>query len=454
MTDIPGYRLAYKDRWLKQYEGAISEDCESSPLELVDDEPTDIVLQVTGDEFRELLACVMLGEGLLYPERQYEIRWLLLKGVECGMLFCERVAECIATSDAVSDALSDWFSQHGGGLGDPLPSQMALQIADGTGCDDSDRFGTALALVAGVDRLVEDLYDFIDLWTEQAELASELLQRIPVLGNVLAAATDLATYYLSTIHTTYSAAYGSTTQTEIACAILCYFNDCNLSLGSMIEAYESLLTSFTPPGPDASLLDFAAWASSVVLSGDLAVVAATQYVVLKLWSVGSTVLNAGPKFLYLAAQGADPADPSGICDDCPATYSRLGGDGDDNLTITIGTYDAGDDEIDGEMVGAYTTVHEVSWDFGTTRHVTRMAYHTHRDPGYNCSGGPTRSRTFALKLSGTTVYEWTRDENNDCTWFERFPDVTADELYIKHQQSTYVGGSNVYIDKIVFDVGT
>lgn len=323
--------LAFPDRWMREYGGSIEDVCETlSPVSLNDDEATPVVFELTLTQFNKLWSAIQTGAQLLWADEQYEIMWSFLKGVECYMSMCDRVAQCIYDSDAVRDALIWQLVGLGllDGDGNPISAITGSSVTPaGTGCDDSDRYGMALAIVAAIDRLTTDMFETLTPSTDVVEVATDLLTIIPILGPLIAAAFNVAAFLITYGSDEYAAAYSSAVQSDIACALMCRFDDCELTFGNIMEGYRDLLGPFTPPGAFSGMSDLCNWLATVTLSTDLGVVCAVHYLILEAFSAGSTVNLAKPSLLAAAAYGADPVDPSGICDACEDCVGYLDGDG-------------------------------------------------------------------------------------------------------------------------------
>jgi hypothetical protein len=359
-------RLAYADRFQKLYEGTVTTECDGgySPLVLEQDAENAILLLVTGTEFRKLLACVELGEGLIYPDEQYEVQWSLLRGVECGMEFCGRVAQCIYDSTAVSEALQAWALSQGliKGAEREIPQIGNSVVATaGAGCDASDKYGLCYEVIGMINQVVVDVFDFLDVYASQAEIAAGIARAVPVVGQYIGAAFDIANFLLSYTSTVYDAAYNETAHQQVSCMLLCHMDGCDITVDGILGALREFLQGFEVPGAFSTLLEFAAWASNVTLSGNAAIVSALMLVIVEIWSRGSEWIGTPANVLQIASQTYTPIDPTGICDACPSPCDEyLGGDDghEDWPPIayngTYATYNAADDRYEAVYAGAGT----------------------------------------------------------------------------------------------------
>jgi len=359
-------RLAYADRFQKVYEGTVTGECAGgySPLVLEQDSENAILLLVTGTEFKKLLACVELGEGLIYPDEQYEIQWSLLRGVECGMEFCGRVAQCVYDSAAVSDALQAWALSQGlfRGSEREIPQIGSSVVATaGAGCNSSDRYGLCYEVVAMLNQIVVDVFDFLDVFANQAEVAAGIARAVPVVGQYIGAAFDIAEFFLTYTSAVYEAAYNETSHQQVACQLMCWMDGCDLTVDGILASFRSTLVAYQVPGAFSTLLDFAAWAATVVLEGDAGVISGLFLAIVEIWSRGSTWIGTPPNVLQIASQSYTPIDPTGICNACPGVCDEyLGGDdGHDEWPVlayngTYATYNAVDDRYEAVYAGAGT----------------------------------------------------------------------------------------------------
>lgn len=76
--------LAYRNRFVEELTQELSTNCEEFDIwRTLGDNKQNITLNLTSDEFTELLSAVMTGADLIYPEKSHQIVWHLLAAVSC-----------------------------------------------------------------------------------------------------------------------------------------------------------------------------------------------------------------------------------------------------------------------------------------------------------------------------------------------------------------------------------
>jgi len=258
--------------------------------------------------------------------------------------FCARMIECLLTdgdvqaaiatlissNPAVQDALRDFvtedpeINQH---ISD-LAYEQAMSLAERgenilkpEACDPGFLFNQASVLVQLLHDLSEDIFEAIEVGTNQAERAQLLASGIPGVG--LAPFDEiigLADQLVEEIAEDYSGAYDEGLFDTIRCKIFCAIkDDCQLSLDKVIGVYEELFLEEIPSDPLAAFLAVIQYLSNGDLPTD-APVYAMHLLTLTAMRMSSEVL--GIDFTRLALRVIAAGDESDndweiLCEDCP-----------------------------------------------------------------------------------------------------------------------------------------
>jgi len=169
------------------------------------------------------------------------------------MEFCEMVIECFNDSsfvDAVVDSLAGNGYTLAGSTGETGSATGSTVMGDILGdlevpcIDGQELYGLCMQVVSTLHTYFTDFLELAEVYSNQYELAGKITDAIPVLGNFFDATIDMADWLAETFSENYAAAYTTAVQEEIACAIYeLVLANCELTLNSIIEAYESVTGS-------------------------------------------------------------------------------------------------------------------------------------------------------------------------------------------------------------------
>lgn len=273
-------------------------------------------------------------------------------------------------------------------------------------CDDSDKYGLAWAVVDTLNTICMDLLDVAALAADNAELIKSLFSWVPVLGRFWEAAVDFATGLADWAIDTYPAAYTTQAHQDIACAFFCEMTACELTVDQMRTAFRKLLSTYVPPGAFASIEETMAWFAAVALSGDTMISAALQWMLLEIWSRGSTWLGVSPNILFITASTSIPIDPAELCDVCPSCVQWLGGE-DNQADWPIqeyygvyGTYNAANDRFEATWNGQ-----SGSGKFVQVKRTAESAEHlTEMYISWDCAHTRGAAGVMQVVADGVTLY--------------------------------------------------
>jgi len=75
---------------------------------LLDTDYNQINLELTAEEWMQLFSCILTGGDIVYPEISHDLHWKWVKALECAMTFCEKMADCISSSEEVRVAMINY----------------------------------------------------------------------------------------------------------------------------------------------------------------------------------------------------------------------------------------------------------------------------------------------------------------------------------------------------------
>lgn len=213
-----------------------------------------------------------------YPRQQEAARyWTLLyhEYLKMPCNICELIAECLENLEpgsALYDALHNWLvgqltneadiqnilNQGGaGGTASPLSSQAMI-----TQCDQALLFGFTRQLVQQLNRMIVDLYEILEVYTNFTEFLAAVTSETSFLG----AAIEYAEKLQDTFMENYTANYTISLENEYACDLMCLAinNDCVLSWELLTNYFLGRL--FTELG-DNTVFDILSYFVSGVWTG-------------------------------------------------------------------------------------------------------------------------------------------------------------------------------------------
>lgn len=338
MTSTPR-RLAYKDAFIGQLVQTIPDvSCEGSPQAL-DPDYNVILLELSASQWVKLFSSILTGSDLMYPEESHSLHWAWVKGLECGMSFCQKMIECFETDQdtrvamiqaLISELLSnpvqaesfvsamrqlgigtDGGNSQTGGPNDALTNKTFADCADF-----NELYGKCYEWVGALNTIAEDVLQWVELYTNDEELASMLADNIPAIGALPASALEFGLWLQETVSDTYLSAYDTTSQEFWACKIFCEVinGDCLLSIPAVHAAYANELSSFIPPDFSADLGTWLTWYVDLLILDDNEIIGAMHLFIMTVLERLGEIFGSNWRTIQIAIDTASPiASP---CDEC------------------------------------------------------------------------------------------------------------------------------------------
>ena len=225
-------QLAYDDTFTQYVEGVIIEDTtgDSPGNEAVlSSTRQPFVLMLTSQEYVDMFSALLTGTDLLYGAVGQQIQWNLWKAAKVDNSFCQLVADCIndETSPAYT-AFNDWLVDQMAnnaavqeildGIGTtgttPITATYATMIAD---CDLDNLFGFCRQLVKYMHGLILDLYEVLEVLTNQVEFIASVSPKVTALTISLSYLEFMQDAQIENYLANYTQGY----EDELACELFC-----------------------------------------------------------------------------------------------------------------------------------------------------------------------------------------------------------------------------------------
>jgi len=335
--------------WPNRFEGKLTQDLDLvgdyNPIEFPDqDTEIQLVMSISLAQFTKLYSSIIKGAILSYPDEYEQIAWTFLKAFEMPYDICQLIADCIDNPEsparqAVKNLVinDNDITQHiinVSGPGSPMTGPQ-IEALIGDECDEDAAFGGWSALIRQMDTNNRDLFERIEIGTNQLERANIAISAIPAIGMFPADEIfDFLNELIDNLTENYVAQWTTTLEDEMRCDLFCLAldNECGLTFDNVFEYFnDRLAASFTVESLFLDILSFigaGAWSGTQIVDAMMLL----QVAVLR---HASKYLDFVVPSLQLTYQlGLNDPDPdwSTLCDCTPPP----GCDGDDLTTGTQG----------------------------------------------------------------------------------------------------------------------
>lgn len=303
------------------------------------DERTTLLLNLSLREFVALATAIDVGSDIAYGDEAVAIWWLWTRSIMSETL-CEKIAQCINTSEAVRDAIGDIFTSD---IDTPQYEQLLEKLREDleqtispvnpTDCNDS-LWGACISFVEVLNRNALDYLELLE--TSPIDQTLELANNVanaPLLDEVgLDAITGTISWAIDQLFDYYVASYTDEYRDALACEVFCRVkNTCAISVNDFYEVLkERAQVSVLDPN---DIVQVAVSLAQIVFSGASdRVVDVWFYWNLELARLGNTLANAngvvasfgfGNAMTRLKTQlklgfNNPDSDWELLCDDCPS----------------------------------------------------------------------------------------------------------------------------------------
>jgi hypothetical protein len=163
--------------------------------------------------------------------------------------YCQKIADCIETSDVVRDAINNYLSSENltGGNGSigadgEIPGSVSNDnLIDGSAsCSDANAYAMAEGITDFVFDTVQQFFDLVDLATNAIELSADLLDNAPwfvaIAGSTL---VEYTIWLQDTAEISWQVFDSPTERQNVACDLYCIIqaNGCELSFDDLYEYF-------------------------------------------------------------------------------------------------------------------------------------------------------------------------------------------------------------------------
>lgn len=254
--------------------------------------------------------------------------------------FCQAMINCILTDDDVRQALYDamvagGFSPSGASdtnTGEAIPSITEREVFED--CDEENLYGASLKIVEAMDRLTNDILEFVEIFTNFLEAQSKFLEKIPVIG-LLGSIPETIDFFFECLTEIYNAVYTLPVQEAIACEIYCRAldNDCTITMQIIREAYSEFVSSDITLNISGDLQDFIDSILAVPLTVDAFWVGVIHSAWQEIFARGGEINGLTWRYIELAMDSFTPATP--LCEDCACANPIRNWNWQDMTDVTI-----------------------------------------------------------------------------------------------------------------------
>lgn len=284
----------------------------------------------TNETFTQVLSALWNGAEITYPEMAFQVIWHFLQNVEDPVSLCARIIECITTDTDVQAALRNFI------VTDPAINEhvtekaqtqvLSLENRDKNLynpeiCNPDNLFHQASVLVQLLHDVTEDIFEALEVATNQLERADIVITAFPAAGfnDTAATAFKVGDQIAEEIQEDYMGAYDEAMYDTLRCKVFCASkDDCELSITKVIDIYKDLIETEFPTDPVELIVAI----SQFIVTGDFPTdvpVYIMHLLVLAGIQTGSDIFGIDfgrlVNRIYAAADDGDN-DWEVLCEDC------------------------------------------------------------------------------------------------------------------------------------------
>lgn len=234
-------------------------------------------------------------------------------------------------------------------------------------CLDDYIFNQCVVLVELLNDITIDIFEAIEVGTNQLERWAIVTSGVPATGQVIPVDEGLqfVDQLIEEVFEDYIGAFDTALKNEIACDIFCIAKDsCTLSLDDVISFYEGKVGSLSVEDPVTLLQDIVAFVNTGDFPGDLPVYL-MHLLTLSLMKLAQNVFGIDFAGLYLqviAAGDTPNNDWELLCDECPTEIcvdlttganGWFAGDENGNPTPAFGLWISGEGIAPNQTTGGF-----------------------------------------------------------------------------------------------------
>lgn len=203
------------------------------------DEKTDVVINLSLNEYVSLATSVDVGRDIAYADGEIDIWWLWSRILVSN--FCEKMIDCINENDAVRqaiiNALNDGVPVSGdAGVNESIAGSNLLA---GVTCDNDSLFGATTGLVDLINNIATDLIEQISASANVTGRIGDMIESIPVVGVLpFDDALQMVETFLDDLSQNYDASYTVALRDDYRCALFCIAQeDCTITFEQIFDYF-------------------------------------------------------------------------------------------------------------------------------------------------------------------------------------------------------------------------
>jgi len=353
------------------------------------DERVLVPFMLSLNEYNVLANAVEVGRDIAYGEDSIPVLWLWLRNMREKVSICSMIIDCIMNDEDTKEAFRNFI------LNDPAINEHVETIAQNKvlslenrtknilkpeECDPDYIFNQASVLVQLLHDLSEDVFEAIEVGTNQLERADIFVGAFPAggLNDTAATVFRVADQLAEEIQEEYMGAYDEGMYDTLRCAVFCACkDDCNLSIVKVIAIYAELLNEEIPDDPIEALLAVMQFIATGDLPTDGAVYvmhmlilagiqAGDEILGIDFSRMGNRVLAAGDEadndWMTLCEDCDEPPPPDPFCLDLTEDHT------DWEIAFGVGSWIDGEG-FKGRVEDNVLFVHRTSWVAGNINRV-------------------------------------------------------------------------------------
>lgn len=187
----------------------------------------ELVLEVTMQQYTDLLSAAYNGAQQAFPDRYLEVLYPLIKAGKLS--FCDEVANCIDGNTTVQLSITNILNNNGSVNpnsidpntttgNDRLPNASTESVSnDPPSCDRDALWSGIREMVERVDQNGRDILEDLAVLNDKVEQLAEVIDLVPLLGDTIKDIADFFTATVPDLLNAYNAASSPTFLDNVAC---------------------------------------------------------------------------------------------------------------------------------------------------------------------------------------------------------------------------------------------
>jgi hypothetical protein len=221
------------------------------------------------------------------------------------MDLCDYIVNNCLTQGGFVDAIIGSLLSSGigngatGGSNSPVAG-ISEEVLGTSDCSENSHYGLCFEIISNMNSQAEQLLDGMSGLTTVGEVGAELAENIPIIGQYLSSAIEVANYVLNSAVSGYAVAWSLTSHEDIAGYLYCEtLSSCQVTVNDLLNTYIHFMVG-TVPDSTADFFVVAEYLNQIDQLLATAVVSALQYLVVQSWLHGSAFWGTDQRALEIA----------------------------------------------------------------------------------------------------------------------------------------------------------